>query len=228
MAPCAADSRRCSAKIAPGRATIAVVEGLGLPEGNQHSDADGDTPSREARALRWHSGSRDSVEARAYPTSMRPIRAPEGERSTWLPTGVKLGIARHGIVSKTCSQAGALERLYRTAACLLNQIPTSAYSGDACDSVNCTIMEHTIRATDLARNLGDVLSKGRYRRDSFVVSRNGRPVARLVPIEDEAEAATLGEALSIWCDGAASDPAFAANLEGINSSDRPPSDRWES
>ena len=227
MALCAADSRRCSAKIAPGQAAIAVVEGLGLPEGNQHSDADGDTPSHEARAWRWHAGSRYSVETRAYPTSMRPTRAPEGKRRRWLPTGVKRALAGRGIVSKTCSRAGAVERLYRTA-CLLDQIPTSAYTGDACDSVKCTIMEHTIRATDLARNLGDVLSKVRYRRDSFVVSRHGRPVARVVPIGDETKGATLGEALSIWCDGGASDPALADDLEAINSSDRPPSDRWES
>ena len=70
-------------------------------------------------------------------------------------------------------------------------------------------MEHTIRATDLARNLGDVLSTVRYRRDSFVVRRYGRPVARVVPIEDETEGATVGEALSNWCGGAESDPAFA-------------------
>lgn len=103
MALCAADSRRCSAKIAPGQAAIAVVEGLGLPEGNQHSDADGDTPSHEARAWRWHAGSRDSVKTRACPTSVRPIRAPEGKRSTRLPAGVKLALAGHGVVSKTCS-----------------------------------------------------------------------------------------------------------------------------
>ena len=89
-------------------------------------------------------------------------------------------------------------------------------------------MEHTIRATDLARNLGDVLSRVRYRRDSFVVWRNGKPVARVVPIEDETEDATLGEVLSIWCAGAAGDPAFADDLDGINSSDRPPTNRWES
>lgn len=89
-------------------------------------------------------------------------------------------------------------------------------------------MEHTIRATDLARNLGDVLSKVRYRRDSFVVSLHGRPVARVVPIEDETKGATLGEALSTWCDGGASDPAFADDLEAIDSSDIPPTNRWGS
>ena len=67
----------------------------------------------------------------------------------------------------------------------------------------------------------------RYRRDSFVVWRNGEPVARVVPIEDETEDATLGEALSIWCDGAEGDPAFAEDLDLINASDRPPTRRQE-
>ncbi|MYB52071.1 MAG: type II toxin-antitoxin system Phd/YefM family antitoxin [Acidobacteriia bacterium] len=82
-------------------------------------------------------------------------------------------------------------------------------------------MEHTIRATDLARNLGDVLSRVRYRRDSFVVRRHGKPVARVVPIKDETDGVTLGEALSIWCDGAEGDPTFADDLDVINASDRP-------
>ena len=82
-------------------------------------------------------------------------------------------------------------------------------------------MKHTIRATDLTRSLGDVLSKVRYRRDPFIVKRNARPMARIVPIEGEAEHGTLGEVLRIWCDGAASDPAFADDLDAINSSDGP-------
>lgn len=227
MALCAADSRRCSAKIAQARATIAVFEGLGLPEGSQLFDVDVDAPSREARAWRWHSGSRNSVETRAYPTSVRPIRAPEGKRSTWLPTGVKLALAGHGIVSKTCSRAGRCRTLLQHR---LSPESSSYKCGHRrrIDSVKYRIMEHTIRATDLARNLGDVLSRVRYRRDSFVVKRNGRPVARVVPIEDDTEDATLGEALSIWCDGAASDPAFADDLDAINSSDTPPNNRWES
>ena len=88
-------------------------------------------------------------------------------------------------------------------------------------------MERTIRATDLARNLGDVLSKVHYRRDSFVVKRNGRPVARVVPIEPEAKGATVGEALAIWCKGD-DDPGFADDLDAVNASDRPPTNRWES
>src|SRR3990172_5706358 len=39
-------------------------------------------------------------------------------------------------------------------------------------------MEHRISAKDLARRLGDVLGRVRYRGDSFVVDRNGEAVAR--------------------------------------------------
>ena len=95
-------------------------------------------------------------------------------------------------------------------------------------SVKYRIMEYTIRATDLARNLGDVLSKIRYRRDSFVIERNGKPVARVVPIEQATDDATLAEVLTVWCDGAAGDDAFATDLDLVNSSDRPPTNRWES
>ena len=89
-------------------------------------------------------------------------------------------------------------------------------------------MEHTIRATDLARNLGDVLSRVRYRRDSFVIERNGKPVARVVPVAAAAGDATVAEALTAWTEGAAGDPAFADDLAAVDASDRPPPDRWES
>ncbi len=89
-------------------------------------------------------------------------------------------------------------------------------------------MEYTIRATDLARRLGDVLSRVRYRRDSFVIERNGKPVARVVPIHRAASDATLGEALTAWCEGAADDHAFADDLDAVSASDTPPMNPWES
>lgn len=85
-----------------------------------------------------------------------------------------------------------------------------------------------IRATDLARNLGDVLSKVRYRRDSFVIERNGKPVARVVPVAGAAGDVTVAEALTAWTDGSAGDPAFADDLAAVDASDRAPDDRWES
>ena len=91
--------------------------------------------------------------------------------------------------------------------------------------MRCRIIEHTIRANDLARNFGAVLSNVRYRRDSFVVKRNGRPVARVLPIEPEAKQAALGEALTIWCNGAADDSTFADDLDLVNVSDHAPANR---
>src|SRR6266849_5110063 len=42
-------------------------------------------------------------------------------------------------------------------------------------------MERVISATALARRLGDVLGRIRYRGESFVIERNGVAVARLIP-----------------------------------------------
>ena len=88
-------------------------------------------------------------------------------------------------------------------------------------------MEHTIRATGLARNLGDVLSRVRYRHDSFVVKRNGKPVARVVPVAGAA-GATVAEALTAWTGGTEVDRTFADDLAAVDASDRPPANRWES
>ena len=83
-------------------------------------------------------------------------------------------------------------------------------------------MEHTIRATDLARNLGGVLARVRYRNDSFVVERNSVRVARLAPLSSTAPTAMVGEALDVWLSGAAADPGFADDLAAIRASHRPP------
>jgi antitoxin (DNA-binding transcriptional repressor) of toxin-antitoxin stability system len=51
-------------------------------------------------------------------------------------------------------------------------------------------MEYRISATELSRRVGDVLGRVRFRGDSFVVDRNGDPVARISPLPG----ATLGTA----------------------------------
>lgn len=88
-------------------------------------------------------------------------------------------------------------------------------------------MEHRISATDLARRVGDVLGRVRYRGDSFVVERNGEAVARVVPI-GESSPTTLGEALRAWSEAAPADPTFADDLERVGSADRPPELPWAS
>lgn len=88
-------------------------------------------------------------------------------------------------------------------------------------------MEHRVSATELARNVGDVLGKIRYRGDSFVIERNGEPVARIIPLPDRPHG-TLREALDAWSDAAGPDPAFADDLDRVSSEDRPPDPSWAS
>lgn len=88
-------------------------------------------------------------------------------------------------------------------------------------------MEHRISATELARSLGDVLARVRYRGDSFVVERNGTTVARLVPAA-EGSPTTLGEAIAAWRAAGPPDPDFADALERVNLADRPPENPWDS
>jgi len=87
-------------------------------------------------------------------------------------------------------------------------------------------MEHRISATELARRLGDVLGRIRYRGERFLVERNGAPVARLEPVAG-VPAATLREALAVWRSGEP-DLAFAAALERLGEADRPPENPWAS
>jgi len=87
-------------------------------------------------------------------------------------------------------------------------------------------MEHRISATELARTLGDVLARVRYRGDTFLVERNGMTVARVVPAA-EGSPTTLREAMAAWRAAGPPDPEFADILELVNSQDRPPENPWE-
>jgi hypothetical protein len=88
-------------------------------------------------------------------------------------------------------------------------------------------MEHRISATELARRVGTVLAHVRYRGDSFVVERNGEPVARVLPAVG-ASPASLAEALSAWRSAGDAEPEFAADLERVGALDSPPHDPWVS
>ena len=88
-------------------------------------------------------------------------------------------------------------------------------------------MVHRISATELARSLGDVLARVRYRNDEFLVERNGEPVARLVP-DAGASVTTVREAFHAWFEAGERDPSFADDLEYIGSLDMPPDDPWDS
>ena len=88
-------------------------------------------------------------------------------------------------------------------------------------------METLVSATELARRLGEYLARVRYRRESLLIERNGKAVARIVPIED-AEPVTLARALAAWCGAGPTDREFADDLERVNAADQPPGDQWDS
>ena len=87
-------------------------------------------------------------------------------------------------------------------------------------------MADRISATELARKLGDILGRVRYRGESFIVERNGTPVARLEPVAG-VPVTTVRAALTAWR-AAEPDLELADALERVGSADRPPEDPWAS
>ena len=54
----------------------------------------------------------------------------------------------------------------------------------------------TITVTDAARNFADCVNRAHYQRQSFVLLKNGKPVARLIPeMEKSCTGKDLAEAL---------------------------------
>jgi prevent-host-death family protein len=88
-------------------------------------------------------------------------------------------------------------------------------------------MPTSVTTTELARRLGDLLARVRYRHESFIVERNGKPVAKLAPANEMTPPA-LSEALAAWTGAAPADPSFAADLERVGAADTPPRNPWAS
>jgi hypothetical protein len=88
-------------------------------------------------------------------------------------------------------------------------------------------MKTVISATTMARQLGDVLGRIRYRRESFVIERNGVVIATLEPAGVE-NRGSIRAALGAWRGAAAPDAEFANALERIEAADAIPGDPWAS
>ena len=86
-------------------------------------------------------------------------------------------------------------------------------------------MEHRISTDELARRLPGVLDRVGCRGDAFVVTLEGEPVAKLVPLR-ERSATSLREAVVAWSSAGETEVAFADDLERVNAADRPPQDPW--
>jgi antitoxin (DNA-binding transcriptional repressor) of toxin-antitoxin stability system len=89
-------------------------------------------------------------------------------------------------------------------------------------------MESTISATTLARQLGDILGRVRYRGEAFVIERNGTAIARLGPAGGKTSRATWHSAIRDWRDAAPPEPEFADDLSRIGAADSAPDNPWGS
>lgn len=81
-----------------------------------------------------------------------------------------------------------------------------------------------ISSTDAARNLGDCLAKIKHTGETFILSKNDKPVAVLGPLPG-ARTVTLREVWETWRKLPA-DAGFADDLETVNKTDRPPRNPW--
>lgn len=75
-------------------------------------------------------------------------------------------------------------------------------------------METKITATELAKNLSDILNRIRYRGERFVVERNGEPVAHLGPV-GRRPGITVSELISLIGDLSMPGDGFADDLEAV-------------
>lgn len=93
--------------------------------------------------------------------------------------------------------------------------------------------EQAISVTEAARNFSDCVNRVRYQGTTFVLHKNGVPVARIVPEERKPStgreiAAALREALKDAHLGEEEATAWLHDLEESRKTLRPPVDRWRS
>lgn len=84
-----------------------------------------------------------------------------------------------------------------------------------------------ISSTELARSIGDVLNRVRYRGESFIIERNGKEIAFLSPHQKPVRR-SLRDVLRPWLQAAGADPEWANLLEKTGREDAPPENPWES
>ena len=88
-------------------------------------------------------------------------------------------------------------------------------------------MESRISAAELARRLGDILGRIRYRGESFLIERNRTPVAHMGP-PPGGHPASVREAVAAWMGSGEFDATFARDLERVIRADRAPDSPWAS
>ena len=87
--------------------------------------------------------------------------------------------------------------------------------------------EIRISATELARSIGDILGRLRYRGESFIVEKNGTPIAILTPYT-EGTGLGVRKVLQAWMDACEPDEEFATLLDEVGRRDAPLENPWAS
>lgn len=86
----------------------------------------------------------------------------------------------------------------------------------------------SISVTDAARNFAQCVDRVRYQNVSFVLLKNGSPVARLVPTEEKpCTGADLATALASVTLSRAEAAAWSRDLRKARKSIRKPTSKWE-
>ncbi len=91
----------------------------------------------------------------------------------------------------------------------------------------------SISVTEASRNFAECVNRARYQRTTFVLHKNGVPVARIVPEERKPAtgrelAAALRSALKDVHLGEEEAAAWLNDLEGARKSLPPPANKWQS
>ncbi len=86
--------------------------------------------------------------------------------------------------------------------------------------------EIRISSTELARSIGEILGRLRFRGDSFIIERNGRPIARLTSYAAEQHRG-LRETLRAWVEAGPQDEELADLLDEVGRHDELPENPWE-
>ncbi len=85
-------------------------------------------------------------------------------------------------------------------------------------------METTVTSTEAARHLGDILARVKHTGESFLLTKNDKHLARLVPVKVGRPA--TGEAIMTALERLPWDVDFADDLEKVNRLDRIPDNPW--
>ena len=85
-----------------------------------------------------------------------------------------------------------------------------------------------ITATELARNLSDILNRIKYRGETFVVERNGEVVAVLEPPAKPPKKMTMREFVEVLANAPKPDPGFWDDVEWARKNQPPlDDDIWD-